>query len=102
MALPLVAAGLGGLALSTGANLYAQRMSRSLYRRQIDAYRQLQNGYSRYLATHGRSLNPWRAYERWGGRIDSAQTNIRNSYASSIGSAGGAFGAGVMLTKKWL
>ena len=38
MVAPLVVAGLGGLALSGGANLYAQHTSRALYRRQIDAY----------------------------------------------------------------
>lgn len=102
MVVPLVVAGLGGLALSGGANLYSQWNSRQLYRRQINAYQNLQNGYARYLAKHGRRLDPYRAYERWGSRIDSANTSIANSYAGSVGSAGGTFGAGAMMTRKWL
>lgn len=100
--LPLVAAGLGGLAISAGANLYSQHMSRKLYRRQINAYSRLEKGYSRYLARHGRKINPDRAYERWGSRIDSASTSLTNSYAGSLGTVGGTFGAGVMLSRKWL
>lgn len=102
MVVPLVVAGLGGLALSGGANLYSQWNSRKLYRRQIDAYDTLQKGYASYLAKHGRKLNPARAYERWGSKIDSAKTSIGNSYAGSIGTAGGTFGAGAMLTSRWL
>lgn len=100
---PLAIAGLGGLALSTGANLYAQRLNRELYRRQINAYSQMQNGYARYLARHGRKINPVRGYINfYGGKMDSASTNYRASLASSYGTAGGAFGAGTMLTRKWL
>lgn len=102
MAFPLAIAGLGGLALSSGANLYAQAQSRALYRRQINAYKTLQNGYTAYLRGHGRMANPARLYERYGSRIDSADTNLRNSYAGSLGTAGGTFGAGVMLSRKWL
>lgn len=102
MVAPLAVAGLGGLALSGVSNLYAQKVSRQLYRRQIDAYKTLQNGYRVYLAKHGRRLNPYRAYERWGSRIDSANTNLRNSYIGSIGSASGTFGAGAMITSRWL
>lgn len=102
MVAPLAIAGLGGLALSGAANLYAQSQSRALYRRQINAYKTLQSGYSRYLAKHGRRLDPARAYERWGSRIDSLDTNIRNSYAGSVGSAAGTFGAGAMITSRWL
>lgn len=101
MVAPLVVAGLGGLALSGGANLYAQHTSRALYRRQIDAYRHLQEGYGRYLATQGRKFNPYRAYERYGNRIDTASTNLSNSYAGSIGTAGGTFGAGMTMSR-WL
>ena len=98
MVAPLVVAGLGGLALSGGANLYAQHTSRALYRRQIDAYRHLQEGYGRYLATQGRKLNPYRAYERFGNRIDASNTNLSNSYAGSVGTFGGTLGA----MSRWL
>lgn len=100
MGVPLLVAGLGGLALSAGANLYAQKNSRALYRRQIDAYRTLQNGYARHLAKYGRRLNPARAYERWGSKIDSADTNYRNAYAHSVGTVAGSFGAGVMTGRR--
>ena len=102
MVVPLVVAGLGGLALSAGANLYSQYNSRQLYRRQIDAYSKMQQGYDRYLARHGRRSNPSRMYLKYGSHADSANTNLWNSYASSVGTAGGTFGAGAMLTQKWL
>lgn len=102
MVLPLVIAGLGGMALSAGANLYSQYQSRQLYRRQINAYSQMQQGYDRYLAKHGRRSNPARMYVKYGSHVDTADTNLRNSYAGSVGTAGGAFGAGAMLTKRWL
>lgn len=101
MVAPLVVAGLGGLALSGGANLYSQYKSRQLYRRQLDAYRQMYNGYNSYLARHGRRINPTRGYLQWGRSADIAQTNIRNSYAGSIGTAGGTFGAGALMSR-WL
>lgn len=97
----LVKAGLGGLALSGVANLYAQNTSRALYRRQINAYKNLESGYGRYLATQGRRFNPARAYERYGSRIDSAGTNLANSSAGTVGTAGGTFGAGMMMSR-WL
>lgn len=101
---PLVVAGLGGLALSSGANLYAQHLNRQLYRRQINAYSQMQKGYASYLAKHGRKINPVRGYiNYYGGKMDSAGTNYRSSLASSFGTAGGTFGAGtIMATRKWL
>lgn len=102
MAVPLAVAGLGGLAISGASNLYAQSQSRALYRRQINAYKTLQSGYARYLARHGRRFNPARAYERYGSRIDSLDTSLRNSYAGSVGSAAGTFGAGAMITSRWL
>lgn len=102
MAFPLAMAGLGGLSISGVSNLYAQSQSRALYRRQINAYKQLQDGYVTYLRQHGRHVNPARLYERYGAKIDSAGTNLRNSYLGSIGTAGGTFGAGTMLTQRWL
>ena len=105
MVAPLVVAGLGGLALSGGANLYSQYYSRKLYRRQINAYNQMYNGYNSYLAKHGRRINPTRGYLQWGRNSDIAQTNLRNSYAGSFGTAGGTFGAGAMIGRslsRWL
>lgn len=103
MPFPLAVVGLGGLAISGGANLYSQYRNRQLYRRQINAYSNLERGYSRYLAAHGRKINPNRAYAQYyGGSIDRAKTGIDVSYAQSAGTAGGTFGAGTMLTKKWL
>lgn len=102
MSHPLVVAGLGGLALSGGANLYAQHINRQLYRRQIDAYRKAYAGYSRYLARHGRRINPTRGYlNYYGGSIDRARTSYNASLAGSYGSAAGAFGAGATLSR-WL
>lgn len=102
MVAPLVVAGLGGLALAGGANLYAQHTSRALYRRQINAYSRLQEGYGRYLAKQGRRFNPDRAYERFGSRIDASSTNLSNSYAGSVGTAGGTFGVGMKTMSGWL
>lgn len=95
-------AGLGGLALSGGANLYAQSTSRKLYSRQLDAYRRLDAGYGRYLARHGLKYNPARRFAQgYGSRIAGAETNLRNSYAGTVGTAGGTFGAGMMMSR-WL
>ena len=81
MVAPLVMAGLGGLALSGGANLYAQHNSRKLYSRQLDAYRRLDAGYGRYLAKQGLKYNPARRFAHgYGGHIAGAKTNIQNSY----------------------
>lgn len=101
----LLAAGLGGLTISAGSNLYAQKFSRALYRRQINAYSQLEKGYARHLAKHGRRLNPYRAYERYGRHIDNSRTSLGNSYIGSVGSTAGTVGAGLMMagkTRKWL
>ena len=100
MVAPLVMAGLGGLALSGGANLYAQHNSRKLYSRKLDAYRRLDAGYGRYLAKHGLRYNPARRFAQgYGSRIAGAQTNIQNSRAGSIGTFGGVFGAGAHMSR---
>ncbi len=100
MVAPLVLAGLGGLALSGGANLYAQHNSRKLYSRQLDAYRRLDAGYGRYLARQGLKYNPARRFAHgYGGHIAGAKTNMQNSYAGSIGTFGGVFGAGAHMSR---
>lgn len=102
MVAPLVMAGLGGLALSGSANLYSQYNSRKLYSRELDAYRRLDAGYGRYLAKHGLRYNPARRFAQgYGSRIAGMETNIRNSYAGSIGTASGVFGAGAHMSG-WL
>lgn len=100
MVAPLVMAGLGGLALSGGANLYAQHNSRKLYSRQLDAYRRLDAGYARYLARQGLKYNPARRFAQgYGGHIAGAETNMQNSYVGSIGTFGGVFGAGAHMSR---
>lgn len=100
MVAPLVLAGLGGLALSGGANLYSQYNSRKLYSRQLDAYRRLDAGYGRYLAKQGLKYNPSRRFVHgYGGHIAGAKTNMQNSYAGSIGTFGGVFGAGSHMSR---
>lgn len=102
MVAPLVIAGLGGLALSGGANLYAQHLNRQLYRRQIDAYQKMYRGYASYLHRHGRKINPYRGYVNfYGGQIDRSWTSYNASLAGSVGSAAGTFGAGATLSR-WL
>lgn len=84
---------LGGLAVSGGANLYKQYNQRLLYSKQYNAMMNLHNGYNKYLAKHGRSINPDRAWTSYYGSAQSIQNNIENSIASSIGTVGGTFGA---------
>lgn len=100
--LPLAVAGLGGLGVSAGANLLTQFNSRKLYRRSINAYRNMYSGYSRYLATHGRSMNNSRKWLSYYGQGYAQKTNLKNSYIGSLGTAGGTFGAGAMMTSRWL
>ena len=102
MVIPLIAAGLAGLGISAGANLYSQYNSRKLYRKSRDAYAQLGEGYKKYLASHGRSVNSARYWDRYGQKVYGNDVNIANSYAGSIGTVGGTFGAGAMMSHKWL
>lgn len=103
MALPLVPLLMGaGLAVGAGANLYSQRNQRMLYRRYADAYNQMYKGYDQYLTRQGRAANPARKMLSYYGQYQSQETNIKNSYAGSVGTAGGTFGAGVALSKRWL
>lgn len=85
-----------GLGVSAASNLYKQGNQRKLYSQQENAYNNLHNGYNKYLAQHGRSINPDRAWTSYYGQAQAARNNIENSYASSIGTVGGTFGAGAM------
>lgn len=98
MALPVILAGigLGGLAVSTGSNLYAQYNQRKLYRKQENAYRNLHNGYQRYLSQNGREINPDRAWTSYFGKAELARNNLENSYVGSVGTLSGAIGAGAI------
>ena len=113
MVAPLIPLMVAGLAVSGGANLYSQWNQRKLYRRELNAYENLDKGYRTYLAGHGRTINPDRAWTSYYGQAERMRTNITNSYAGSVGTAGGTIGAGAGLmnrsslfdsphTRKWL
>lgn len=95
MVLPLLLGlGLGSLATSTIANLYAQRNQRDIYRHERDANNALAQGYNKYLESQGRVANPNRAWSSYEGASYRASKNISSSYAGSVGTVAGALGAG--------
>lgn len=99
---PLLAlriAGIAGLGISTASNLYTQRNQRRLYSAQNKAYMNLHNGYQKYLSNHGRSVNPDRAWTSYYGKAQQASNNYTNSIAGSIGTVGGALGAGSVMLR---
>lgn len=102
MALPLLIAGamLGSMAVSGAANLYAQSKQRQLYRKQADAYKNLDRGYDEYLKTQGLTQNPNRSWTSYYGQYYKAKKNIEASYAGSVGTAFGTAGAGLGLGSK--
>lgn len=97
MPLPLVpilaAAGIAGLGISGVSNLYGQHVQRRLYRRQEKAYRSLNDGYSRYLAKEGKSINPNRSWTSYYGQAEKARANFDTSQSASVGTLGGTIGA---------
>lgn len=97
--LPLM---LGGLAVSGGANLYGQYQQRRLYRKQANAYKNLDRGYDKYLATQGLEQNPDRSWTSYYGQYKKAQKGIDVSYAQSVGTVGGTVGAGAGFSSKSL
>lgn len=92
-------AGLAGIGISAGANLYAQKNSRKLYSGMKNAYENLYKGYGSYLRQNGRDYNPNRAWASYYGQMQKADTNLRNSDLGSLGTIGGSFGAGSMFAK---
>lgn len=82
-----------GLGISMGSNLYKQHLQRQLWSKQANAYMNLHNGYNRHLEKYGRSINPDRAWSSYYGQAMAARNNIQSSYASSVGTVGGTFGA---------
>lgn len=104
MALPLIpimaGLGLGSLAVSGGANLYAQYNQRKMYRQFARGYQNLDSGYRKYLARNGRKINENRALTSYGGQYLKSTNNLENSYASSVGTTAGTLGAGLMMAGK--
>lgn len=99
MAFPLLPVMLGSMAISGGANLYAQSKQRQLYRGMANAYRNLDVGYRQYLAKHGRTINPDRAWTSYYGQYYKAAKNLESSTAGSVGTAFGTLGAGIGLSR---
>lgn len=93
--IPVALAALGalGLGVSAGSNLYRQSLQRNLYGSQANAYKNLHEGYSKYLAKHGRQINPDRAWASYYGQYQSALNKIESSTAESVGTIGGTLGA---------
>lgn len=100
MVFPLVPLAIGGFAASAGANLYKQHVQRKMYAQFEKGYRALDVGYRSYLAKHGRRINPNRALTSYYGNYLRSRTNQDVSMASSVGSVGGAIGAGGMIAGK--
>lgn len=84
--------GAGGLALSAGANLYAQRNSRRLYNAYAQDYKRWQRDFGRNT---GRSLK-YPMLSAYGSEM-AQRTNYSNSLAGSIGTVAGTVGAGSAL-----
>lgn len=98
MVLPLLLGlGIGSLVASAGANLYAQKNQRDIYRHERDANNALAQGYNRYLESQGRVANPNRAWSSYEGAAYRASKNIASSYAGSIGTVAGTIGAGTRI-----
>lgn len=96
---PLLPVMLGSLAISGGANLYAQYRQRQLYRGLENAYTNLDRGYRSFLRTKGRTINPDRAWTSYYGQAYKAAKNIDASEAGSVGTAFGTLGAASALSR---
>lgn len=81
-----------GLLVSAGANVYSQRNSRRLYNAYAQDYARWQRDYSKNV---GRAIK-YPMLSAYGSEM-AQRNNIRNSYASSIGSIAGSIGAGSAL-----
>lgn len=57
------------------ANMYSNLLQHDLYKKQYEAYNNLDIGYRKHLASEGRSINPNRA---WTDYFGSAQRNLVN------------------------
>lgn len=103
MVLPLVLAGIGmgGLATSGLMNVAKGYNSAKLYDQFGRGYLALDQGYRRYLAKHGRKINPNRALTSYYGNFLRSHTSMENAYLSGIGSGMGSLGAGAV-TSRWL
>lgn len=104
MGIPLsllgLTAGLGGMAVSTGANLYSQSRQRDLYRYQRSGYERQLNDWNKNVGSQGRNIRyPELSYQ---GAINRLSTDIDTSYASSVGSVGGSIGHGTSRITRYL
>lgn len=102
-------------ATSAGANLYSQynqrrvtRASEDYYNRQAQAYRSMQLGYDKYLASRGRHANPNRSWLAYYGALQhnnlmaySESMSRRSSYAASLGTVAGSAGASLGLGARY-
>lgn len=102
MVFPLVPLAIGGLALSGMANIYRGVNSANAYRQFARGYKNLDTGYRNYLARHGRKINPDRALTSYYGQYVRNKSQMQNSYMGALGSAGGSFGAGAMITSRYM
>lgn len=102
MVFPLVPLALGGLAMSGLSNAYREYNNGNAYRQFANGYKALDRGYRNYLARNGRKINPNRALTSYYGQYLRSRTQAANSYMGVLGSAGGTFGAGAMITSHWL
>lgn len=102
MVFPLVPLAVGGLALSGLSNIYRGVNSGLAYQQFARGYKALDTGYRNYLARNGRKINPNRALTSYYGQFIRNRSQMQNSYMGALGSAGGTFGAGTMITSHWL
>lgn len=102
MVFPLVPLAIGGLMMSGLANGYREFNNGNAYRQFAHGYKALDRGYRDYLARNGRKINPNRAIISYYGQYLRSRTQAANSYMGVLGSAGGSFGAGAMLTSRYM
>lgn len=102
MAFPLVPLAMGGLALSGLSNIYRGVNSANAYRQFARGYKNLDKGYRNYLARNGRKINPNRALTSYYGQYIRNRSEMQNSYMGSLGAGAGSFGAGAMITSRYM
>lgn len=104
MAFPLMAPlMIGGLGASAYYNLKRGISSYEWNKRQSNAYKSLDMGYSRYLARHGLRVNPRRNITSgFKAKALSSDIAASNALYSAYGSLSGSIGAGAGMMSRWL